>query len=317
MRVLLIFLAFWLNLHSEQIINGDIFIIKVAQQKAGNLSVNGKKFTWYDTPNGEKIAIIASNYHNKKDFLVKNTHKNGKTDEILLKAIQGDYKKEALSVEKAKILPPKSVQERIKKEYEEAVAIYAKSTPKLLFDTEFIIPLNSKITSNFGNARTFNGAVKSYHSGTDFRASIGTKIPASNDGIVKIAKDRYYAGGSIIIDHGAGIYSQYYHLSKIYVLPGEKVKKGDIIALSGDSGRVSGPHLHFGIAINGTSVNPLSFVNKINKALFSNPISSNLDKNSQSSNFTAQNDENLDQISSLNSNKISYSQDGLPLLNLY
>ena len=59
MRVLLIFLAFWLNLHSEQIINGDIFIIKVAPQKAGNLSVNGKKFTWYDTPNGEKIAIIA------------------------------------------------------------------------------------------------------------------------------------------------------------------------------------------------------------------------------------------------------------------
>ena len=317
MRVLLIFLAFWLNLDSEQIINGDIFIIKVTPQKAGNLNVNGKKFTWYDSPNGEKIAIIASNYHNKKDFLVKNTHTNGKTDEILLKAIQGDYKKEALSVEKTKILPPKSVQERIKKEYEEAVAIYAKSTPKLLFNSEFIIPLNSKITSNFGNARTFNGAVKSYHSGTDFRASVGTKVPACNDGIVKIAKDRYYAGGSVIIDHGAGIYSQYYHLSKIYVLPGDKVKKGDIIALSGDSGRVSGPHLHFGIAINGTSINPLSFVNKINKALFSNQISSNLDPNLQNSNFTAQNNANLDKISHQKQDEISYSQDGLPRLNLH
>ncbi|MFR8441736.1 MAG: M23 family metallopeptidase, partial [Campylobacter sp.] len=130
------------------------------------------------------------------------------------------------------------------------------------------LPLNSKITSAFGNARTFNGELKSYHSGTDYRAAVGTGVRAANDGVVVIAKDRYYAGGSVVIDHGGGIYSQYYHLSEIKVALGDHVHKGDEIALSGESGRVSGPHLHFGIAINGVSVNPLSFVAKFNEVVF-------------------------------------------------
>ena len=71
-----------------------------------------------------------------------------------------------------------------------------------------------------------------------------------------------------MIDHGGGIYSQYYHLSEIKVALGDHVHKGDEIALSGESGRVSGPHLHFGIAINGVSVNPLSFVAKFNEVVF-------------------------------------------------
>lgn len=114
----------------------------------------------------------------------------------------------------------------------------------------------------------FNNTLKSYHSGTDFRAAIGTPIKAINDGIVKISKDRFYAGGSVVIDHGAGIYSQYYHLSKMNVKVGDIVKKGDIVGLSGDTGRVSGPHLHFGIMVNNNQVNPLNFIETINYALF-------------------------------------------------
>ena len=90
---------------------------------------------------------------------------------------------------------------------------------------------------------------------------------AANDGVVAIAKDRYYAGGSVVIDHGEGIYTQYYHLSALNVKVGQSVKKGDIIALSGASGRVSGPHLHFGVIAGGVQVNPLNFVKKINEIL--------------------------------------------------
>jgi len=125
--------------------------------------------------------------------------------------------------------------------------------------------LHSKITSSYGNARMFNGVLKSFHSGTDFRAKIGTKIRATNDGIVVIAKKRYYAGGSVVIDHGNGLYSCYYHLSKILVKVGEKVKQSEIVGLSGQSGRVNGPHLHFGIRIYSRAINPLQFVSTVNK----------------------------------------------------
>lgn len=260
-------MIFVLNLHSEQIVNGDIYILKMKSNEAGELKVNGKKMPWFDTPNGDKFALISTNYHNKNDIIIK--HTLGKsTTTTTLKAVLGDYKKEQLSVNKSKVNPPKSMQDRIKKEYTEANEIYAIRTPNLLFNSKFIYPLNSKITSNFGNARMFNNTLKSYHSGTDYRAAIGTKIPAVNDGVVKIAKDRYYAGGSVVIDHGAGIYSQYYHLSKINVKVGDKVAKGDIIGLSGDTGRVSGPHLHFGIVVNNNSINPMTFIEKINIALF-------------------------------------------------
>ena len=177
--------------------------------------------------------------------------------------LEGHYTSEKIIVQAQKVFPPQKVQKRIQNELKEANAIYAKFTPEALFNGAFIKPLDSFITSDFGRARIFNEQVASYHSGTDFRAAIGTKIKAANSGIVRLAKDRYYAGLSVIIDHGYGIYSQYYHLSKLSVKVGEKVKKGQIIGLSGASGRVSGPHLHFGIFAGGKQIDPLDFYAKI------------------------------------------------------
>jgi len=91
-------------------------------------------------------------------------------------------------------------------------------------------------------------------------APIGTPIYAANDGVIVLSKDRYYAGGSVIIDHGEGIYSVYYHLSSTPLVAGTKVKQGDEIGLSGNSGRVTGPHLHFGIMLQGAPVDPLHFI---------------------------------------------------------
>ncbi|RAX52964.1 hypothetical protein CCY98_03165 [Helicobacter sp. 11-8110] len=130
--------------------------------------------------------------------------------------------------------------------------------------------MKSKITSEFGNARVFNQEVKSYHSGTDFRAAIGTPIYASNSGKVVIAKDRFLAGKSVVIDHGEGIFSMYYHCSEIKVKEGTRVKQGELIALSGNTGRVSGPHLHFGILVRGAQVDPIDFIAKINASLKGN-----------------------------------------------
>jgi len=129
------------------------------------------------------------------------------------------------------------------------------------------MPMNSKITSEFGNARVFNGSLKSYHSGTDFRAKVGTPIKSVNDGKVVLVKDRFYSGGSVIVDHGEGVYTCYYHMSKFDVKKGDMVKKGQQLGLSGVSGRVTGPHLHFSARVSGVQVDPLQFINLVNKEL--------------------------------------------------
>ena len=106
--------------------------------------------------------------------------------------------------------------------------------------------------------------LRSYHSGTDFKAPTGTPIYSVNDGIVKLSSDRYYAGNSVIIDHGHGVYSCYYHLSRLDVKVGQKVKQGEQLGLSGATGRVTGPHLHFSVRVHGVQVDPLQILEVLN-----------------------------------------------------
>ena len=253
---------------TQTIVNGDVEIVRVEAKFAGNLSIDGKKKRWLNVPGDEnlKFAIVSAGYRQKGEIKLINGLKGG-DETMVFKIVEGEYKKEKITVEGSKVTPPKEVLKRIEEEREEANKIYATVNEGLKFNSEFILPMSSVITSPFGTARVFNGTLKSYHGGTDFRAAVGTSVIAANDGVVVIAKDRYYAGGSVVIDHGEGIYTQYYHLSALNVKVGQSVKKGDIIALSGASGRVSGPHLHFGVIAGGAQVNPLNFVKKINEIL--------------------------------------------------
>ena len=253
---------------TQTIVNGDVEIVQVEAKFAGNLSIDGKKKRWLSVPRDEnlKFALVAASYRQKGEIKLVNGLKSG-DETIVFKIVEGEYKKEKITVEGSKVTPPKDVLKRIEEEREEANKIYATANVGLKFDSKFILPMSSAVTSPFGTARVFNGTLKSYHGGTDFRAAVGSSVIAANDGVVVIAKDRYYAGGSVVIDHGEGIYTQYYHLSALNVKVGQSVKKGDIIALSGASGRVSGPHLHFGVIVGGVQVNPLNFVKKINEIL--------------------------------------------------
>ena len=224
-----------------------------------------QKFFVHPTKDNKVILMFSSAYKKPvRRAQVTALYQDGQRLYYDLLGNDGVYPKEILKVAKNKVTPPKEVLARIQKELDEANAVYATYTDEALFDGKFILPLDSVITSKFGTARIFNNTLASYHSGTDFRAAVGTPIIAANDGIVRIAKDRYYAGGSVVIDHGYKIFSQYYHLSELKVKVGQRVKKGQIIALSGDSGRVTGAHLHFGIFAGGTQVDPLDFIKKFN-----------------------------------------------------
>ena len=141
--------------------------------------------------------------------------------------------------------------------------LYATITPEKLWAGKFRIPLDGvKTGGNFGRRRVLNGKSNSPHSGVDLSAVTGTPVHAAQSGRVVLAEELYYAGNTVIIDHGLGIYTLYGHFSEIDAKPGDLVKVGDVIGKVGATGRVTGPHLHWGLELNRARVNALSIVGK-------------------------------------------------------
>lgn len=128
------------------------------------------------------------------------------------------------------------------------------------FRSNFSRPLRSVITSPYGRERVFNDMATSWHNGVDFRAPMNTPIPSSNRGRVIFAGDLFFNGKTVIIDHGKGIQTLYCHLNKIHVSRGDWMEKGDIVGLSGNTGRSTAPHLHWGVRVQGHWINGLALV---------------------------------------------------------
>jgi len=260
-----------------KVANGKTALLEFLPQKGityRSVSVGKKSFTIFDTPHKteKKYALIPFSYYAKRENKTLHIHykekDKEKTEILLLKVIDGKYAKEEIVVSDKKVNPKsKEVKARISKEYAQAMKIYSTVTPKSYITKPFIVPLDSKITSAFGKARVYNGSLKGYHSGTDFRAPMGTPIIASNDGRVALVEKRFYSGGTVLLDHGEGIYTCYFHMSAFNVKEGELVKRGEVLGLSGKSGRVTGPHLHFSARINTVQVDPLQLIKLLNENL--------------------------------------------------
>ncbi len=151
---------------------------------------------------------------------------------------------------------------RAQREAKETATIFAKVTPEALWDKEFTIPIPGETTgTNFGHRRIFNGEPRAPHAGADLHAQTGTPIHAANGGRVVLAKNLFFTGNTVILDHGLGIYSLYAHLSRIDVKLGEMVTNGKLLGLSGATGRVTGPHLHWGMTVQGARVDPFTLLN--------------------------------------------------------
>jgi murein DD-endopeptidase MepM/ murein hydrolase activator NlpD len=189
------------------------------------------------------------------------------TRKIPFEIFSGNYRIDTLTVEPGKVNLKKSDLERVKREKQELKHIWQSASDYMLWQSEFELPIESEITSSFGNQRMFNNQLKSFHRGTDFRAAVGNPIRAANSGHVRLAKELFYSGNLVIIDHGTGIFSLYAHLSRIDVIAGQQIEKGQQIGLSGATGRVNGPHLHWGIKVNGIYVDPLQFMDAIQTLL--------------------------------------------------
>ena len=150
---------------------------------------------------------------------------------------------------------------RALKEAKEIENIYAKMTSEPLWDKPFAVPIPGETKgTNFGHRRVFNGQARAPHAGSDLHAVLGTPVHSTNSGQVVLAKSLFFTGNTVIVDHGLGVYSLYAHFSRIDVKVGQMVSNGELLGLSGATGRVTGPHLHWGITVQGARVDPFTLV---------------------------------------------------------
>lgn len=149
---------------------------------------------------------------------------------------------------------------RWKAEQEQVRLALADNSALRLWHSVFVEPVSGKRTGIFGSVRIMNGQPRNPHNGEDIGAPMGTDVAATNDGVVRLTVDHVFSGRGVFVDHGLGFYSMYFHLSEVLVKDGDLVKAGQIIGKVGATGRATGPHLHWGVKLNGARVNPYALL---------------------------------------------------------
>lgn len=149
---------------------------------------------------------------------------------------------------------------RVRAEQDQVRGILSGVTPHRFWKGKFIEPVQGPTMDSFGRIRIINGQPHNPHTGEDIAAPPGTKVLAMNDGVARLIADHFFSGKSVFVDHGLGLHSMYFHLSDVLVRDGEPVTRGQVIGKVGSTGRATGPHLHWGVRLNGARVNPSSLL---------------------------------------------------------
>lgn len=182
---------------------------------------------------------------------------DGSTQTFSFEVLPFAYEEQRLTItNKRKVNPAPMDMERINKESQRLKIVKSYRADQWIADG-FDWPLAGPVSSPFGLRRFYNEQPRRPHGGIDIAASEGTPIQAPADGIIIDTGDYFFNGNSVFIEHGFGLQTFYAHMSRIDVEPGERVSKGQVIGAVGQTGRVTGPHLHWSVGLNGTWVNPL------------------------------------------------------------
>jgi murein DD-endopeptidase MepM/ murein hydrolase activator NlpD len=174
----------------------------------------------------------------------------------LVRVSAAHYPTSTITVAPAFVEPPKELDPVIAAADAAKKQAFSATDPTPLWSGAFERPTDTETSGVFGSARVYNGKKKSQHLGLDFRASTGTPVHATNAGTVILARPLYFEGNCVMLDHGQGLVTVYMHLSEFKVKEGDKVAAGQLIGLSGGTGRATGPHLHFAVRWRGEYLDP-------------------------------------------------------------
>ena len=252
------------NLSPAIVVAGSPELIRVGAQGATEIDGEwlGRKITFFHARDGRAWMALAG--------VDVETPVGPSTLHISVKSAGGEtrdlsrpvqiraahYRTETLNVEPKFVEPGPDELKRIEAEAALKEKVFGVSLPEPAWSGDFRAPVKAQPTDSFGVRRTFNGKLASVHKGMDFRAASGTPVHAANSGVVVLAAPLYYEGNCVVIDHGLGLFTLSMHLSRIDVREGERVAKGQRLGLSGATGRVTGPHLHWAVRWQGAYLDP-------------------------------------------------------------
>ena len=244
----------------EKISPGDIVTVAV-KNTAGPVegTFRGKQVYFNPTKKIFK-AVIGVDLNEEPGRYPLEVKINGKKLLTDIRIVKKKYPVQRLTLPEGMVVLSPENEARAEREQQKIAAIWPVDSLRI-WSGNFIDPLPGKrVGTPFGVRRIINNIPKSSHSGVDITADEGEPVLAPNDGVVVLVEDQFYSGHSVVLDHGQGIYTMFFHLSKINVRYGQAVMKGDTIALVGATGRATGAHLHWGVRMQGAKVDPLELI---------------------------------------------------------
>ncbi len=259
-----------IEISPTEVVQGEPIVVRVAtentQMLSGELAEN--KLNFITTTDGQAHMALVGIYNFQKlgvyPFELVATDENGRTAtfETRLRVFSGQRGQQSIQLppEKSSLLDD----ETLRTEWAQLIDITKNFSATRLWDAPFEYPMEyatDRTTTTFGVARTYNGvSFNSFHGGLDFAGGLGTPITAPANGVIALAEPLTIRGNSVIIDHGWGVYSGYWHLFEITAEPGQVVEKGQIIGTLGSTGLSTGNHLHWEIWVGGHQVDPTSWL---------------------------------------------------------
>ncbi len=238
---------------------GDIMIVTVNGVEGPVEGTFGDKKLHFNPINGSFKAVLGIDLFTEPGKYDLDISARDKVLSRKVKVIKKKYPVQKLTLPDDMVELSPENEARAERDQQKISAIWPNDTGRL-WDGNFMNPREGEISTRFGLRRIINGVSKNPHSGVDVAADEGQEVYAPNNGVVVLVDDCFFSGNSLILDHGQSIYTMFFHLSKILVSEGQQVKKGDVIALVGSTGRSTGAHLHWGVRMQGARVDPLELI---------------------------------------------------------
>ena len=207
---------------------------------------------------GVELGTAAGKHQLKLDYVAAGGARATSNQTVTIG--RGAYRSSRLRVASRYVEPDAETLARIKQEQEIKREVFRQLSGNRRWKGGFLAPVDNIVTEPFGVRRVFNGKLQSTHQGLDFRAALGTPVKAMNGGEIILARDMFFEGGLVVVDHGHGLMTLYMHLSELKAKAGDRVAKGQVIGLSGASGRVTSEHLHVAVRWQGAYLDPATLL---------------------------------------------------------